>query len=426
MSRREVGVSGNFLFGFLVIGAVFGGLIGWSVFAPFEGAVVASGQVSVESNQKAVQHLEGGIVSAIHVREGDRVQAGMPLIELSGTATRAQLSALENRLASLAAREARLQAEINDESELDVRAALRGLPELTDALKAQNALMLARLEARRNTQNILRSRIDQLDTSLVGLRKQVEANQREAEFIQSEISDLEGLLAEGLASRTRVLELKRNFSRLSGARASLESEIATTKVRIGETRIELQRLESDFREEAMTELREVSSTIDELLEERVAAQDRLDRLVIDAPSEGYVIGVRAHTVGGVINPAEPVMFIVPENEALVATLRVRPADIDKVTPGQPARLRFSAFSQRETPEIEAEVLKVSADAIRDESSGAMFYEAIVSIPPDSPVIRSLGIRPGMPVEAMLRTESRSVISYLIKPLTDSAKRTFRE
>ena len=426
MPERPIHLPRLFRRGYLIIALVFGGLLAWSVFAPFEGAVVANGSVSVESEQKAVQHLEGGIVEAIHVREGDHVSAGATLLELSGAQTRARLAALENRLAELAAREARLAMEAGEAGELSVRNGLETLPGLDARLKSQAALMQARRETRENTAGVLENRIRQLRTRMSGLRDQVAANEEEAAVIASEMADLQGLYRKGLAPRTRILALQRNRSSLEGARAGLVSQIATTQVRIGETQIELDRLVSDFREKAMSELSQVRAEMSELMEERTAARDRLDRLVITAPKPGHVIGVRAHTVGGVIKPGEPVMFIVPEDEALVATVRISPADIDKVHAGQPARLRFSAFSQDETPEIEAQVLKVSADALTDETSGQRYYEAVVAIPGDDPATRHIELRPGMPVEAMLTTGSRSVISYLLKPISDATQRTFRE
>ncbi|NBC20294.1 MAG: HlyD family type I secretion periplasmic adaptor subunit [Alphaproteobacteria bacterium] len=358
MPERPIHLPRLFRRGYLIIALVFGGLLAWSVLAPFEGAVVANGSVTVESEQKAVQHLEGGIVKAIHVREGDQVSAGAALLELSGAQTRARLAALEKRLAELAAREARLAMETGEAGELVVRNGLETLPGLDARLKSQATLMQARRETRENTAGVLENRIRQLRTRMSGLRDQVAANQEEAAVIASEMADLQGLYKKGLAPRTRILALQRNRSSLEGARAGLTSEIATTQVRIGETQIELDRLVSDFREKAMSELSQVRAEMSELIEERSAARDRLDRLVITAPKPGHVIGVRAHTVGGVIKPGEPVMFIVPEDEALVATVRISPADIDKVHAGQPARLRFSAFSQDETPEIEAQVLKV--------------------------------------------------------------------
>lgn len=412
--------------GYLIIGVVFGGLLAWSVLAPFEGAVVAAGTISVESEQKAVQHLEGGIVEAIHVREGDHVSAGAPLVELSGAQTRARLAGLESRLSELAAREARLAMEAGEASQITARDALAGLPGLTARVESQSALMQARAETRRNTANVLESRIGQLRTQIDGLREQVASNKEEAAVIASEMADLQALHEKGLAPRTRILALQRNRSSLEGARAGLTSQIATTQVRIGETRIELDRLNSDFREKAMAELSEVRAEMSELTEERMAARDRLERLIITAPRAGHVIGVRAHTVGGVIPPGEPLMFIVPEDEDLVATVRISPADIDKVRPGQKARLRFSAFSQDQTPEFETLVLKVSADAFTDEGSGMRYYQAVVAIPSGDPRASRLDLRPGMPVEAMLTTGSRSAISYLLKPIADASQRTFRE
>jgi len=230
----------------------------------------------------------------------------------------------------------------------------------------------------------------------------------------------------GQAVITRVLALKRDRARLQGEKDALTSDIAATRVQIGEARSEIARLDQGNTETLLTELRDVQTQISELAEERTALLDRSGRLDITAPRAGRVLGIRAHTVGGVIRPSEPIMYIVPENDRLIAKVRISPVDIDKISVGQTAILRFSAFNQDETPKFTGSVINVSADAFADENTGATFYEAMVEIPDDALASSKFQLVPGMPVEVSLRTESRNVLSYLVKPLMDSVSRTFRE
>jgi HlyD family type I secretion membrane fusion protein len=418
-----------FFIGWVVIFMVFGGLAAWSVFAPFEGAVLASGSVTVENENKAVQHLEGGIVAEILVSEGSEVESGELLIRLDGTAIEAQLASLDAQLTDLIAREARLKAERDGRRNVTPRNgadAITGTPEMQDALKSQDTLLKARARSRATQVDILNQRIQQLERKVEGLKAEVISKSQQSLIIDEEVRGLEELEAEGLTPKSRLLALRRERSALEGAAESLRSEIAATEVQMGEARLEKLRLTEGFREEVIGELTEVQTELASLLQERTAAVDRLGRLDIRASRSGRVLGVRTHTVGGVIQGGEPIMHIVPRDDRLVATVRILPQDIDKITEGQVARLRFSAFSMRETPEVEGTVLKVSADAVVDENSGMSYYEVVVELPSQAPLGGRFALVPGMPVDAMLKTESRNVLSYLTKPLTDSLTKTFRE
>ena len=425
---------GDFLKQYLAIGwgiiaLVFGGLIAWSVLAPFEGAVLTAGQISVASNQQAVQHLEGGIVREIYVREADAVTEGQKLLSLDAAATSAALQALEARLFGLLGTEARLIAERDGTSRLGLRPGFEDLssrPDIQAILTSQQALMTARRNNLGTQAAILSQRIDQLNTRIAGMQSEITAKDDQIALVDDEITRFETLMERGQAVITRILALKRDRARLQGEKDALTSDIAATRVQIGEARSEIARLDQDHTETLLTELREVQTQIGELAEERLALIDRSGRLDIIAPRAGRVLGIRAHTVGGVIRASEPIMYIVPENDRLIARVRLSPADIDKIRLGQSARLRFSAFSQDETPQVAGRVIAVSADAIIDEASGAAFYEVMIEIPEDALASSRFQLLPGMPVEASLTTESRSVLSYLVKPLTDSVSRTFRE
>jgi HlyD family type I secretion membrane fusion protein len=418
-----------FLIGWSVIGLVFGGLIAWSVFAPFEGAVLASGSVSVQSRHQAVQHLEGGIVSEILVSEGSAVEAGELLLRLDGKALEAQQASLDARLTDLVAREARLLAERDGLERLSVQSDVGDLlpkAALKDALAGQRTLMRARATSRTTQVSILSQRIIQLERQIDGLASEVAARRDQSRLIEQELEGLQELLEKGLTPRPRLLALERERASLKGSVDSLSADMARTRVQIGEAQLEKLRLTDGCREEVIEELTLVQTEIATLAEERRAVSDRLSRLEIRAPRAGRVLGARAHTVGGVIAPGDPVMHIVPKDDPLVVMVRVLPQDIDKITVGQPARMRFSAFSQRETPEIQGNVLKIGADAVVDEASGLAFYEIVLALPSEQPLGERFTLVPGMPVEAMLRTESRNALSYLTKPLRDSVSRTFRE
>lgn len=415
--------------GWGIVALVFGGLIAWSVFAPFEGAVLTSGQISVESNQQAVQHLEGGIVREIFVRESDAVTEGQKLLSLDATSTDASLLALEARLYGLLGNEARLIAERDGTDQLVLRPGYESFaarPDMQAALAAQETLLKARSANLGTQATILRQRIDQLNTRIAGMQNEITAKDDQIALVDDEIGRFETLMERGQAVVTRILALKRDRARLQGEKDSLVSDIAATRVQIGEARSEIARLDQGNREAVLTELRDVQTQIGELTEQRTALLDRSGRLDILAPRSGRVLGIRAHTVGGVIRASEPIMYIVPENDRLVARVRISPADIDEISIGQRAVLRFSAFNQDTTPTFEGTIIKVSADAFADEATGATFYEAMIEIPDAALNASRFTLLPGMPVEASLTTESRNVLSYLVKPLTDSVSRTFRE
>jgi HlyD family type I secretion membrane fusion protein len=415
--------------GWAVILFVFGGLFFWSVLAPFEGAVLTGGQVVVESNQQAVQHLEGGIVREIYVREADKVVAGQKLISLDPTTADATIDAQEARLFDLLGTEARLIAERDNKTTLSLRPAFADLaddPDMIAVMDSQQSLLTARTQTRATQLKILQQRIDQLNTRINGMGREIESKDVQIFLLEDEVSRFEKLTAQGNASEVRVLSLKRDLSRLKGERDALTSDIAATQVQIGETRSEVLRVDQDARESILSDLREAQTKIGELSEQRLAALDRRSRLDILAPSNGRVIGIRAHTVGGIINPSEPIMYVVPEDDRLVAKLRVKPSDIDKIGVGQIASLRFSAFDRDATPLYEGKVLKVSADALIDQVTGVPYFEVIASIPDEALASEAFQILPGMPVDASLQTTRRTILSYLIKPLADSVSHTFRE
>ncbi|MEM5515313.1 HlyD family type I secretion periplasmic adaptor subunit [Henriciella sp. AS95] len=424
LSARQLVMMG---WGLIII--LFGGLTAWSIFAPFEGAVIAQGQVGVATSRQAVQHLEGGIVDEIFVREFDRVEQGDPLIKLDTTQIDSQLLSTEARLFELLGEEARLDAEFYDQDDLEIQ---REMAEYDDRSKIQGILdeqtdlMQTRRQGIERQIEILQQRVTQYQVRIAGMHREIDTKDTQLALAQDEISRLEKLYENGHASLTRILGLKREKARVEGEKEALSAEIAATKVRIGEAEIEMQQLQQNFREEVQTRSREAKTQIEQLEEERAFLLDKKQRTIIRAPSTGRVIGVQAQTVRGVITPSQAVMFIVPEHDNLVARVQIAPTDIDKISIGQKAVLRFNSFNQNETPQISSTVQDISADVFSVTETGQTYYEVVVEIPMSEIENMPSSLIPGMPVEAMLRTEKRNVISYLLKPLTDSFSRTFRE
>lgn len=417
-----------FILGGSLVALLFGGLIIWSVAAPFEGAVIASGTITVESRHQAVQHLEGGIVEQVFVNDGDLVGEGHVLIRLEGISINSGLSALEARLADLFAQEARLVSELTG-SEMRPRPGADLLDQkdtLIRALELQAAILSARAKSRDTRIAILTRKAEQLAFRREGLRNEIASKKEQGFIVEEELSALQGLFERGLTSKTRILTLQRELLATRGAEEALQAEIAQTEVQIGEAELEITHLTDGFKEEVSEQLSGVVNEINELMEERLALLDQQSRLEIRSPRKGRVLGIKAHTVGGVIGPGDPIMSIVPEDDRLVAMIRILPQDIDQVFDGQVARLRFSAFNQRQSPEAVGKVISISADATRDSVSGVLFYEGMVMFENKVPAQDEFVLLPGMPVEVMLKTETRNVLSYLAKPAADAMSRTFRE
>lgn len=418
--------------GFGAVIAVFGGLILWSILAPIDGAVIAGGQVVVESNRKSVQHLEGGVIGAIEVREGDLVQEGEVVARLDDTVQRSSAALIDSQLTEAYARRARLEAE---RDRADTLPEARGVDEILksgrfkEKLAGQQQLFEARRETRATQVSLLEERIVQQNERIGGLHAQISSLRDQLALINEELAGVRELHAKGYAPTTRLRELERAAKRLSGERGALSASVAEAQSIIAEARLEIERLKETGREEAITELRDVEVSISELEERRITAQDALRRTEIRTPQSGRVLALSVHTVGGVVAPGAPLMEIVPDGDRLQIMARVAPQDVDKISPGQETIVRFSAFGSRRTPEATGEVRTVSADAMTDEATGAPYYLVLVDIPEGealSDVLRGERLVPGMPVEAFIRTGSRPAISYLLKPLTDAMARSMRE
>ncbi len=418
--------------GLVALVTLVGGFGTWSAMTEISGAVVASGQIEVERNRQVVQHPDGGVVEGILVDEGDTVRADQVLIRLDAGEMRSELAIVEGQLFELMARRGRLEAE-RDEADApvfdsllleraDISAEVRGL------IDGQLRLFEARRESAETEAGQLRRRAEQIGNQIEGIDAQQTALTRQLSLIEEELSDQQSLLDRGLAQTSRVLSLQREEARLSGLVGELTAQRAEAQGRITEIEIEILNLRSRRREEAITRLRDLQFRELELSERRRTLVERLRRMEVRAPVAGIIYGLQVFAPRSVIRAADPLLYIVPQDRPLVIAARVAPIHIDQVYPGQDVTLRFSAFDQRSTPELFGQVTQVSADIFTDEATQNAYYRAEITLSeaeqdrlPDD-----LVLVPGMPVEAFIRTDDRTPIAYLLKPLTDYFSKAFRE
>lgn len=408
------------------------GVGGWATFTSFSGAVIAPGQLVVESDIKKVQHPVGGVVGALLVHEGDRVKAGDVLVRLDETQTRANLDIVRKALNELSARRARDEAERDGAATVvfptDLVLQRNDRVEVTALLDGEARLFGARVAGREGQRAQLAERAAQLGEEITGLTEQVAAKGREITLIGDELKGVHGLYSKNLVPLSRVTALERDASRLEGERGQLVASIASARGKIAETRLQALQIDAEMRTEVGKDLAEIRGKWSELVEKRVAAEDQLKRIEMRAPQDGIVHQMTVHTVGGLVVPSEPAMLIVPNADRLLVEARIQPQDIDSVRLGQPAVLRLTAFNTRTTPEIDGSVARISADVSTDTKSGQSYYTVRVAIPPDQ--LARLGAEihlvPGMPVEAHLQIGERTVLSYLTKPLVDQIAKSWRE
>jgi HlyD family secretion protein len=421
----------HILVGLAVCAALVVGIGGWGATASVSGAVVAAGRVVVETNSKLVQHSEGGIVGAINVRNGDHVAAGDVLLVLDDSVTRANLSIVQVRLDDMQTRVPRLIAERDMAAEITWPDAIANRAQtdeqLAELVRGQQLVFETRRETRQSRRAQLEEQIVQAEEEIKGLVAQRDAKADELLLMEEELAGLEELRSQSLVSTNRMIALKREETGLRGDHGRLVGAVARTRASISETQLKLLQLEQDFQSEVAAELNELRAQTAELLERKVAAEDRLRRLVLRAPADGLVHELSVNTVGGVVNAGETLMRIVPDLDALVVEAPVSPREIDRVHQGQQARIRFSAFNQRTTPEANGTVVRVSADATTDARTGASHFLVRVALAEgERERLGSLPIVPGMPAEIFMQTESRQVLSYLLKPMIDQVERAFRE
>ena len=431
MTASRISVRRPVLLGLTAAVVLVAGFGLWATMTRISGAIVAPGQIEVEQDRQIVQHPDGGVVEAILVTEGARVMAGDPLIRLDGAALRSELTIVEGQLSELAGRSARLTAERDGTESLTYDAGILALaktsPDVAVQLDGQKRLFEARKATLAEQSELLTQRIGQISEQANGIAAQSAALATQLDLIEQELASQQSLLDKGLAQAGTVLALQREQARLQGQLGELAADLARTKGQVTEIEIEISSLATKRREEATAELRQIGPTILELAERRRALAERIDRLEIRAPVSGIVLGLQVTTPRAVLRPADPVLFVIPQDRPLVITARIAPIHIDEIAVGQAAELVFSAFSARDTPHLKGRVTLVSADALTDSNTGTTYYTAELQL--DEGEQTRLGDRallPGMPVEVFLQTGRRTPLAYLVKPFTDYFARAFRE
>jgi HlyD family secretion protein len=416
----------------IVIAAVLlvAGLGGWAMTTEFTGAVIAAGQLVVDSNVKKVQHPTGGVVGKLNVREGKEVKAGDIVVSLDDTQIRANRDIVVKALNELAARQAREEAERDGLDKVTFPAELiarKGDPDVAKAVTGEQRQFEIRRTSREGQKAQLRERMIQLRQEISGYEAQIASKDKQVEWVGKELVGVYELWEKNLIPYTRVTSLEREKERLVGERGQLMAAIAQSKGKIAEIELQILQVDQDMRTEVGKDLAEIRARTAELVERKVAAEDQLKRVDIRAPIDGVVLALTVHTVGGVITPGEAIMLIVPQSDTLQVEAKIPPQEIDQIRIGQPAVLRFVAFSQRTTPELNGTVVRISADVSEDAKTATRFYTIRLDVSPEELArLSAVKLVPGMPVETLIQTSPRTVMSYLIKPLHDQLSRAFRE
>lgn len=415
--------------GLFALALLVGGIGFWSVRTEIAGAIIANGMIVVENNRQVVQHAEGGIVGTIVVRDGDRVAAGETLIILDDSLLRSELAVAELQILELQSRRARLEAERDEADDLEFPSELETnqSPNAAAQIEGQRVLFEARKETFEKELSRINEKILQSGNQIAGVEAQLAALATQEALAAEELAKQESLLSRGLTQSTQVAALRREAAQIAGLIGQLQSDVARFRGEIAELEIEYVRLQNARREQAISELRDIQFRELELSEQRQSLLKRLDRLDIRAPVSGVIYGSTVFAQNAVLQPAEPLMYLIPQDQPLIVSARVEAIHIDQVHLGQIATLRLSAFNQRLTPEVSGIVVAVSADILQDEVTGVTYYR--VDLAPSEEELEQLEgqkLVPGMPVEAFLRTDNRTPLSYLTKPLTDYFGRALRE
>jgi HlyD family secretion protein len=409
---------------------LLGGLIIFMAFTSINGAVIATGTVTVESNYKSVQHLDGGIVAKILVRNGDRVAQNDVLIRLDDTAARTNLAVVRGRINDQLVQQARLEAERDRKSKIQLPpevVANAAEPALAKIIATQTSFFEARRAAHFGELSVLRQRLEQLKAERGGIELQLATRTREFDITVQELAGVKPLYEKGFANQQRYGGLQRDAARLEGEVGRLKSDHLRTLGALAEAELKILQSDKDYTQTIVDELKKVQAALAEQEEGRTALTDKLDRTEIKSPRAGRVHALAVHTEGGVIQPASTMLQIIPEGEKLIVESQLQPQDIDKVFKGQTASIRFSAFNAKSTPRLDGTVMNISAAQITDNQNKS-YFTAQIEISLEE--LKKLGagheLKPGMPAEVYIETSSRSILSYFLKPLGDTMSRTFRE
>lgn len=420
--------------GLIIVLSIFGGLGAWAALAPLSSAALAPGVITVENYRKTVQHLEGGIVKTILVRDGENVVKDQSLVILEDTQSSALLEVIRGQYFISLAREARLIAQQNGLDEISYPTELleyQNDERSRDAIQMQNQTFNVRKHAHEGESDLYQRQVEQLRAKVVGLRAQKRSRDRLINSYHSELQDFRELLKEGYAEKQKIREFERNLAEREGERGELISSLAATDLQISETQLKILQLQKELQREVAKELSEVQSELFELRERLQSLQDTVLRTDIKAPDAGMVLGLQVHTLGAVISPGGKILDIVPQNEKLIVEAQVSPMDIDRISIGQMAEVRFSVFKTKTLPKIEGKLIAVSADRLVDEQSEdkTPYYLARVEITLqglEDLISSDLKLLPGMPAEVLINTGERTLLQYLMDPLSDTVAHSFIE
>lgn len=425
-------LGGTVTWGGVIIVAFFGLLGGWMAFAPLSSAAIASGVVSPDGSRKAIQHLEGGIIRDILVKDGDVVVRGQPLIRLEQIQAKAQFDAIQGQLLRLRVIRARIEALQTDAAAIDFPAEIVALAksetEIAAFIASQGDLFRTRREAVAARKALFEQQIKQIEEQRQGLRAELESNREQLALIEDELGGIEKLFESGNALKSRVMQLRRAKADAASKVASSEAGLASSDQKIGELRVSLSNAETEYRDKLADEHMRVNTELAQIEEKIGASRDILSRTEIVAPTNGTIVGLRFKTPGGVVRAGDMLLELVPSNDELIIDARVNPLDINHVRAGQKAQVHLLPYQQRHMPIIEGNVLSVSADAITDQRTGESYFEAKVMIPRETlaTVAPDVELQPGMPADVMIVTGERSALRYIIEPIERSFRRSFRQ
>lgn len=422
--------------GFILSGAFFVGLLGWAAFVPLDAGAMADGIVAVSGNRQVVQHRDGGVITDLYVTEGQTVRAGQPLLRVATPELVASERAMTSEVVSLLARRARLAAERDGRGELTEPAEFANLPAADvalaqEALAGQRQLLKARRASIQTERAVLSQRVRQQSEQIGGLSHQMGSNREQSRLLGEELEVMKRLLPDGFVAVNRIRAMERNVSELDGQYGALRADTARTSEAIGETRLQMVSLDRIRLEEITTELGELQQRLDEIQPKLDAMREQVAGSIIRAPTGGKVVGLTTFTIGGVVAAGATIMEIVPQDRALVVEAKAAPTDADDLRVGMKTQVRFSALQERNLPILEGAVTRVSADSFEDERTGARYFEIEIVVPPaELDKIRQIrgdtGLRAGLPAEVLVPLRSRSALSYLLEPLTQTLWRAGRE
>jgi len=426
----DMGVRHPVITGLAVIAVFFFGFGTWAALAPLESAAIAPGIVVVDSNRKTIQHLEGGIVRDILITEGARVSAGDPLVVLDDTQPRASMGVQKGQLRAATALKARLEAErdgkdsvvfpdwIYDEAETK---------EVSAIIEGQRKIFTARRKSLSTQSAILEKRANQHREEITGLKAEIKSQEDQLTLIKDQLGRMESLFKKRLARRSQLVELQQQHAGIKGTKARNTASIARAQQSIAETSLQAEELNQSRLSEIVAELREVETQIFDLADRIRLAENVLSRTIIQAPVSGTIVGLKVFTSGGVIAPGAPILDIVPDNDVLIIEARINTEDIDVVHVGLAARVRITAFSRRTTPELDGEMIYVSADRMKDERTDEPYYTARIALTTDgSDFSKSLSLYPGMSAEVVIVTGKRTLLDYLFNPVLATFDRALHE